>query len=476
MLKSASNRWENFTYDNFDRLTSYCFYRSELGFKILLNNNNKVNQRYSISNKKICQDQYYSTSSAKTKILFIYDFNTINHYNFIQFQVLKIHCNARLYDPVKKMFLTPDNILQDPYNPQNYNKFGYCLNNPLKYTDPSGNEFVTAALFVSAGIGAIISGLFYVAQNAYNQQGFDWSGLGLSMLQGAVSGAAAYGIGSAFTTASVVAALGKTGTIFAQAAAHGLSQATISGIFKGDFSNFGSDFAAGAVSSLVGSGISKLQIDNPALRKLTMYLGGAISGGLAASITGGDFLDGAATGLIVTALNHGLHEVFDGIVSEQQKKQFIKQIKNILKELNIDISKLDVLEVTTDAPPGYDITKKGQYIEKATGKIELAITEGVYYNENEPYTHSIIHLSPQLLSNGSNFMIEFTLYHELGHALDFKFYNKSDIKLLFSKPDNILEIRANNHALKIWGNGNINAGEKLYIERGIGIEDRKLRN
>ena len=57
------------------------------------------------------------------------------HFNLVRL----IHCNARLYDPVKKMFLTPDNILQDPYDPQNYNRFGYCLNNPLKYNDPSGN-------------------------------------------------------------------------------------------------------------------------------------------------------------------------------------------------------------------------------------------------------------------------------------------------------------------------------------------------
>ena len=246
------------------------------------------------------------------------------HEHFLEISL--IHMNARLYDPVKKIFLTPDNILQDPYNPQNYNKFGYCLNNPLKYTDPSGNV-IPALLFVGVGVSAFISGLFYVAQNAYNQQGFDWGGLGLSILQGAVSGAAAYGIGSAFTTASVVAALGKTGTIFAQAAAHGLSQATISGIFKGDFSNFGSDFAAGAVSSLVGSGISKLQIDNPALRKLSMYVGGAISGGLAASVTGGDFLDGAATGLIVTALNHGLHAAFDPQTSEQQEQKNEKLVR-----------------------------------------------------------------------------------------------------------------------------------------------------
>ena len=35
-------------------------------------------------------------------------------------------------------FLSPDPVLQDPANAQNYNKYSYVLNNPLKFTDPSG--------------------------------------------------------------------------------------------------------------------------------------------------------------------------------------------------------------------------------------------------------------------------------------------------------------------------------------------------
>ena len=50
--------------------------------------------------------------------------------------------NGRMYDPRLGRFLSPDNYVQDPNNSQNYNRYGYCLNNPLKYTDPSG-EFIT---------------------------------------------------------------------------------------------------------------------------------------------------------------------------------------------------------------------------------------------------------------------------------------------------------------------------------------------
>ncbi|MBR4238947.1 MAG: RHS repeat-associated core domain-containing protein [Prevotella sp.] len=46
-----------------------------------------------------------------------------------------INMNARLYDPVTARFLAPDNYVQDPTNSQNFNRYSYCLNNPLKYTD-----------------------------------------------------------------------------------------------------------------------------------------------------------------------------------------------------------------------------------------------------------------------------------------------------------------------------------------------------
>jgi RHS repeat-associated protein len=49
-----------------------------------------------------------------------------------------INMNGRLYDPKLHRFLQPDNYVQDIENTQNYNRYSYVLNNPLKYTDPSG--------------------------------------------------------------------------------------------------------------------------------------------------------------------------------------------------------------------------------------------------------------------------------------------------------------------------------------------------
>jgi len=53
-------------------------------------------------------------------------------------QILIQTINGRMYDPVIGRVLSPDNYVQDPTNTQSYNRYSYCLNNPLRYTDPSG--------------------------------------------------------------------------------------------------------------------------------------------------------------------------------------------------------------------------------------------------------------------------------------------------------------------------------------------------
>ncbi|OGO23025.1 MAG: hypothetical protein A2144_11670 [Chloroflexi bacterium RBG_16_50_9] len=47
---------------------------------------------------------------------------------------------ARYYDPQIGRFISPDTIVPSPANPQSLNRYSYVLNNPLKYTDPSGHE------------------------------------------------------------------------------------------------------------------------------------------------------------------------------------------------------------------------------------------------------------------------------------------------------------------------------------------------
>jgi RHS repeat-associated protein len=60
-----------------------------------------------------------------------------------------INMKGRLYDPVIGRFFSPDNFVQLPDFTQNYNRYSYCLNNPLKYVDPSGEGFADALLWIS---------------------------------------------------------------------------------------------------------------------------------------------------------------------------------------------------------------------------------------------------------------------------------------------------------------------------------------
>jgi RHS repeat-associated protein len=48
--------------------------------------------------------------------------------------------NSRWYDPYLNRFTQPDSIIPDQYNPQDWDRYSYCRNNPLKYTDPTGYD------------------------------------------------------------------------------------------------------------------------------------------------------------------------------------------------------------------------------------------------------------------------------------------------------------------------------------------------
>jgi RHS repeat-associated protein len=54
-----------------------------------------------------------------------------------------IYYNARWYDPYLTRWLQPDTIVPGPSNPQALNRYSYVLNDPIKYTDPSGHYYCT---------------------------------------------------------------------------------------------------------------------------------------------------------------------------------------------------------------------------------------------------------------------------------------------------------------------------------------------
>jgi len=76
----------------------------------------------------------WSYSSVPTTFTFSRGYT--GHEHLDQFNL--INMNGRLYDPQLGRMLSVDRYVQDPSNTQSYNRYSYCMNNPLKYTDPSG--------------------------------------------------------------------------------------------------------------------------------------------------------------------------------------------------------------------------------------------------------------------------------------------------------------------------------------------------
>jgi len=50
-----------------------------------------------------------------------------------------IQMGARWYDPEVGRWISPDTIVPDPSSPQQFNRFSYVSNNPLKFIDPTGH-------------------------------------------------------------------------------------------------------------------------------------------------------------------------------------------------------------------------------------------------------------------------------------------------------------------------------------------------
>ncbi len=103
-----------------------------------------------------------------------------------------IHMNGRMYDANLGRFLSPDTYIQDPYNTQSYNRYGYVWNNPLKYNDPTG-EIVWVAVAIGAIIGAATAAVGYIAQAAISGN-WNWGQFALSILSGALIGGISGGI------------------------------------------------------------------------------------------------------------------------------------------------------------------------------------------------------------------------------------------------------------------------------------------
>jgi len=196
--------------------------------------------------------------------------------------------NARLYDPMVGVFITPDSLVPDFTNPQCLNRYAYCVNSPLMYVDPSGQIFGIDDLLIYIVVSAVLNGVVSEASG-----GDFWDGA----LNGAIMAASVgiFGIPGGAIGGAVVAAK-DDGNI--------LEGATIGLIGT----------AAG-----YGIGIGLSGIENPYLHFATSVMGGGLLSGGIAELAGGSFADGFTAGAIGATLAYAYGRVVDKYKNYREK-------------------------------------------------------------------------------------------------------------------------------------------------------------
>ena len=71
--------------------------------------------------------------------------------------------NARYQDPILGRFISPDTIVPSARDGQNYNRYSYVENNPVRYSDPSGHD-------ACAGGGGGCGGVRGPGQGVFNPE------------------------------------------------------------------------------------------------------------------------------------------------------------------------------------------------------------------------------------------------------------------------------------------------------------------
>ena len=216
-----------------------------------------------------------------------------------------INMNARLYDPVLGRFLSPDPFVQASDLSQNYNRYTYAMNNPMRYTDPTGEFWWIVA-------GAVIGGVTNLIANWDNSDGFlqKFSSFAIGAIAGGIS-VATCGAGL-WATAGIGAATGGAATAVNNIIAQ--TGTNFSGFSDVDWGQVGGSFIVGGVSGLasayVGTVVTKSSftingINSPLLRS-------AVTSPLAAGV--GHIAGGTTLGLLGgKSLNDSFYDSFSGI-------------------------------------------------------------------------------------------------------------------------------------------------------------------
>lgn len=276
----------------------------------------------------------------------LFDRGFTGHEHLLYFGL--INMNGRMYDPFISGFLSVDNYVQSPDYTQSFNRYAYCLNNPLKYTDPDGE-------FWNLVIGAAIGG---IANLASNWGKIDTFGEGLAYFG---IGAAAGALGAA-TGGAAAGVLGTTTT---------LGSSMASGAISGSVGGFTSGFTTGAGNAMIqGCNIGEA------------FAAGMTAGGKSALIGGavGGAVGGIQYGRTIRAINKGCKNA--GITEMSQVND--GNLRSLQKQWYSDVPMEDyVVDFTIDNVPSGEL--EIMMAKRAAGKTVEEVVDDVMTGRSSVY-------------------------------------------------------------------------------------------
>ena len=315
----------------------------------------------------------------------IFDRGFTGHEHLMGFRL--INMNGRMYDPVMSCFLSVDNYVQDPSYTQNFNRYAYCMNNPLKYTDPDGE-------WAHLVIGALIGGIVNLNSNWGRINTFG-------------EGLAYFGIGAAAGAIGTVVGGAAAGAMklggFISGAVSGAAGGASSGMITGSGNawmqgaTFGQGLKAGAIAAGIGAGTGTL-------------LGG-LTRGVIDYRKGFDFWDGTR---IDEFIDGTVSTEWDDFTDQYNSSQRADYDTEFLKDrvndsFGVSEGDYNINKITTRSSPGYKITDTGKYVNTENNKVVGG------YCRSFSSGYSEIHISPYT-TNLDAINFKAVVGHELIHA------------------------------------------------------------
>lgn len=235
------------------------------------------------------------------------------------------YMHARYYSASIGKFLSIDPVKSwDAKKPGSWNRYTYALNNPMKYTDPTGESPTIATGLAGAGVGALVGGgieLFsqlVVEGKSLNQ--VEWRDVGASAANGAVTGG--------------VAGLTGGASLLASGALNG-----------------GALVVGGALERGLDSDPTTKSLDSKEARK-DVLLG---AGGAGVSKVAGKIIDKAGK-VLEKGVKENVKSVLKGVRPREIKKEIKEKVA--LARLGVNTLKAQV-QVVWDLWPGFD-SKNGK--------------------------------------------------------------------------------------------------------------------